>query len=276
MKIFLVTPSFNSEKTIEQTLASVLNQFHPESIHYHVQDGGSQDSTIAILEAWKMRFRNRGISFSFCSENDGGMYEAIVKGFDKFRPEDNDWMAWINSDDQLSGLFSYTLHKMQKSIFWITGKPAIIQKNGTMTTLDRYYSTELVSSGLCNGKNWFFVQQEGTAWRYAAWRSTHSASTLVKYKYAGDFHLWVNLAKKYELFQCSYPMGFFNIRDGQASQAFWDKYVQEMLETSPETSQLCKKHKVNYVSSRNKEIELNVVNINISSNKEYQMESYSV
>jgi glycosyltransferase involved in cell wall biosynthesis len=272
MKLFIVTPSFNSEETIEQTLASVFNQLHPNCIYYHVQDGGSKDRTITILESWRDRFASRGIHFSFSSEPDNGIYDGILKGFSTFKATDDDWMAWINSDDQLSGLFSYTLFKLQNSISWVTGKPAIISKAGKMEVLERYYSTEIVKSGLCDGLNWYFVQQEGTAWRYKAWIEADCFSVLNRYKYAGDFHLWVRLASHFKLFQCSYPMGMFNLRDGQASQKFRERYFQETMDAEQEINSLCKSHAVNLISLNGKFMKFENLLIKISSKKEFKME----
>ena len=47
----IVIPSLNAAATIEQAVASVLEQAGTFSVHLHVQDGGSTDGTLAILEA---------------------------------------------------------------------------------------------------------------------------------------------------------------------------------------------------------------------------------
>lgn len=276
MKIFIVTPSFNSEETIEQTLASVLNQFHPEKIYYHVQDGGSRDRTISILESWVEKFKHRGISFSFSSEPDNGIYDAIVKGFERFKPDANDWMTWINSDDQLTGLFAYTLFKQASSIHWLTGTPAILGKVGKLILLERYYSNELVKNGLCNGESWFYLQQEGTAWRYSSWLSANGAKILTKYKYAADFHLWRELAEKSELFQCNFPLGVFNIREGQISQVSRDKYIQEMSINVANTKFLEGVHVVNMVFLKNKMSATERCSLKVSTKHSFKLEFPSV
>lgn len=272
MKIFIVTPSFNSEETIEQTLVSVLNQMHPERIHYHVQDGGSHDNTIFILNLWKEKFKQRGISFSFSSEPDRGIYDAITKGFEQFKLSADDWMAWINSDDQLSGLFAYTLFKQPSSTHWLTGKPAVLSKSGKIMHLDRYYSTKLVKEGLCNGENWFYLQQEGTAWRYNAWLSANGANILTNYRYAGDFHLWRGLAKKTELFQCNFPLGIFNLRDGQISQVSREKYIKEMSNHLANTKALQGDHLVNMVHLERKISFTQQYSLKIISKESFNME----
>lgn len=272
MNIYIVTPTFNSCATIEDTLASVLNQLNPEKIHYHVQDGGSQDNTMAILDSWKHKFKQRGISFTFTSEPDKGMYDAIIKGFSHFEPEAKDWMSWINSDDQLSGLFSYTLLKLPNSIYWVTGKPTILNRTGKIMQLERYYSTKLVKEGLCNGANWFYLQQEGTAWRHKAWTSANGSQTLKKYKYAGDFHLWRELAKKTELYQCNFTLGIFNLRDGQISQVAKEKYLEEILLKQESSIYPAGFHLVNMIIQRHNTILIERHSLKISSKESFELE----
>jgi glycosyltransferase involved in cell wall biosynthesis len=89
--ISIVTPSFNQGKFIEKTIDSVLSQNYP-NYSYHVQDGGSTDKTIEILQSIRSKH------FSFNSAIDHGQANAINIGF---KDSHGDIMAWINSDDLL-------------------------------------------------------------------------------------------------------------------------------------------------------------------------------
>jgi len=230
-KIFLVTPTFNSAKTLECTMNSVMNQFEGNRIYYHIQDGGSADSTIEIIKAWEGKFKLKGINFSYKSEKDDGIYDAILKGFKVFKIEDDDWMGWINSDDQLTGLFSKTIDLLPSEVGFVTGMPCIIGTTGILQVLHRVYPADVVKAGLCNGTDWFYLQQEGTAFRYSVWKSSGAEKILKNYKYAGDFHLWKAMANVSMIYQTLYPLGIFNIREGQASQSFKDLYLKEMGES---------------------------------------------
>ena len=84
----IVTPTLNSEDFLDETIASVVTQAGDFSIRYHIQDGGSKDGTLAIIEAWQARLtpgalpvRCRGITFSFTVSKDGGMYQAMKRAF---------------------------------------------------------------------------------------------------------------------------------------------------------------------------------------------------
>lgn len=73
MKISIITVCFNSEKTIERTIRSVLEQTYP-NIEYIVVDGQSTDGTIDIIN------RYMGRVAKVISEKDQGIYDALNKG----------------------------------------------------------------------------------------------------------------------------------------------------------------------------------------------------
>jgi glycosyltransferase involved in cell wall biosynthesis len=89
MKISVITVSYNAAATIEETIASVLSQDHPD-LEYIVVDGGSTDGTPAILERHLARLAHA------VSERDDGMYDAMNKGL---ALATGDVVAILNSDD---------------------------------------------------------------------------------------------------------------------------------------------------------------------------------
>ena len=90
-KISIVTITYNSEKTVEETIQSVVSQNYP-NLEYLIIDGGSKDSTLDIVE----RYRNK-ISFVL-SEPDKGISDAFNKGVKNATGE---IIGIINSDDIL-------------------------------------------------------------------------------------------------------------------------------------------------------------------------------
>lgn len=89
--ISIVTPSFNQGDFIERTLLSVIEQKYPNA-QYYVQDGGSTDNTVEILEKYQTFLTG------WSSEKDSGQSNAINKGMSKTAGE---IMCWLNSDDLL-------------------------------------------------------------------------------------------------------------------------------------------------------------------------------
>lgn len=88
----IVTPSFNQGQFLEATLRSVLDQNYP-ALEYVVQDGGSTDESLQILERYRSRLHHVE------SRRDNGQAHAINLGFQKATR--GQIMAWLNSDDLL-------------------------------------------------------------------------------------------------------------------------------------------------------------------------------
>lgn len=96
-KFSIVTITFNSEKTLKETLESVLCQKY-RPLEYLIVDGGSTDHTLQILETYADKFRSVGIDFLVKSEKDRGISDAFNKGIQR---ASGDIIGIINSDDML-------------------------------------------------------------------------------------------------------------------------------------------------------------------------------
>lgn len=105
----IITVCFNSEKTIEKTIQSVLGQSY-EDFEYIIVDGNSTDGTMQIVEKY------RDCISTIISEPDKGLYHAMNKGIaiakgkvigiinsdDWYEPNALEWVAraYENSDHQ--------------------------------------------------------------------------------------------------------------------------------------------------------------------------------
>lgn len=240
MKVFIVTPSFNSSETIDRTIISVIFQAGDFEINYHVQDGGSTDGTLQILRNWQQRINNndvpclcRNISFTFASESDDGIYDALAKGFSKFNCVEHDWMGWINSDDLLHpgvfALLSAVDTQLGKTkVNWINGTTSVANDNLRVAWGDRPLNRYVIRNGMCDGVHWDFVQQEGTFFRYKLWRTLDLNKDFLSFKYAGDWNLWRKFAEVDDIYQVPWSLGTFFRRAGQISQAHRSKYDDEI------------------------------------------------
>ena len=94
-QISIITPTFNSEKSIERTLDSVLQQ-KTKPNEYIVVDNVSTDQTLKLVNSYKDLFLRKEIDLRIISEPDRGIYDAINKGI---RNSSGDWIGIINSDD---------------------------------------------------------------------------------------------------------------------------------------------------------------------------------
>lgn len=90
--VTVITPCFNSEKTIRKTIESVLHQTY-ENIEYLIIDGASTDKTVEIAKSYEADFGGRMKIFS---EPDEGIYYAMNKGIGLASGE---LIGIVNSDD---------------------------------------------------------------------------------------------------------------------------------------------------------------------------------
>ena len=95
MLISIITVCFNSEKTIRDTIESVLNQTYGE-VEYIVVDGLSTDGTVQIAREYERKFADKGYRYQIISEKDNGIYDAMNKGI---RNASGEIVGIINSDD---------------------------------------------------------------------------------------------------------------------------------------------------------------------------------
>ncbi len=94
LKLTVVTPSYQQGTFLAQTMDSVLEQ--PDCrIDYIVMDGGSTDESASVIRQRESRLKY------WQSEPDGGQSDAIRNGFLRMDCEDDDIMAYLNSDDVL-------------------------------------------------------------------------------------------------------------------------------------------------------------------------------
>jgi glycosyltransferase involved in cell wall biosynthesis len=87
--ITVITVVRNGEKTLEQTILSVINQTYT-NIEYIIVDGASTDGTLDIIRTYEDR-----IDY-WISDPDGGIYYAMNKGIELATGE---WINFMNSGD---------------------------------------------------------------------------------------------------------------------------------------------------------------------------------
>lgn len=206
MKISIITPVYNGEAYIYDTIMSVFQQITNNEIEYIIIDGNSTDNTLNIIKkAEKIYFKinkkkRHRLTFKYISEPDDGMYDALRKGFTMCTGE---IVAWLNADDIY---FENTIDKVCKiflnqEIKWLTGRTNVVNEKGDFLykSLLRCYPQNLILNGSFGLHSNYFIPQESVFWRKELLEEVNY-EFFKKLKLAGDFYLWYQFAEKYKLY----------------------------------------------------------------------------
>lgn len=120
IKVSIITVTYNVEKTIEQTINSVLNQTY-SNIEYIIVDGMSTDET------WERICKYKDHISVLVHEPDAGLYDAMNKGI---ALATGDIIGIINGDDW------YEVHTVSKVVEEMTQDVDIIYANMNMIQED--------------------------------------------------------------------------------------------------------------------------------------------
>ena len=224
IKFSIVTPTFNAEKYLAQTIASVIGQQGDFDIEYIIVDNESTDRTLGIVEEYLARMgrinsdRQAGhVSLSLVCKKDRGMYEGINRGFSI---ADGDLFAWINADDlYLPGAFEKVaqVFAAMPQVKWLKGITSYIDEQGRSLSAGKcyLYAQELIRRGLY-GREAYFIQQDSVFWRAALWRNAGGLNET--FRLAGDYELWMRFAEREALYTLNSPVSCFRKASGQLSE----------------------------------------------------------
>lgn len=209
-EIFIVTPSLNALKTIDQAILSVLSQQGNFSIHYHVQDRGSTDGTVDKLKKWeslvaekKVKPNCLRIRFTWSTEPDNFFNHCLVKGFEKMNIPHYGFMTWLNdSDYYLPGAFEriFKLVENDAEVYWagefLHNEGGL--ESGPADKLDNMGEVKAVK--LSPGGKWYHMQRGGSFLKKSLWfKAKHY---LINSLSDNDYRFWervANLASYYQL-----------------------------------------------------------------------------
>ena len=139
MKISIITATFNSGRTVGDTLESVLGQDYGD-YELIIKDGGSNDDTLNICRSYEERFAGR---MRIIEEVDGGLYDAMNQGI---AAATGDVVGILNSDDYFTSNDILTIiaeaFELHPYIDAVYGDVHYVKGNDT-SKIVRYYSSRL-------------------------------------------------------------------------------------------------------------------------------------
>jgi len=178
--VSIITPCFNAEKFITETIESVLAQDYP-LIEYIVMDAGSTDGTLDVLKTYGDRLR-------WISQPDRGAADAINRGFGLSKGE---IFTYLNADDvYLAGAVSTAVNAFQGDVVY--GGAYWIDEAGTH--LGPYpvrdFDPELLAREC-------FICQPASFIRREAFENVGGMDPDLNLTF--DYELWMRMAKTYDL-----------------------------------------------------------------------------
>ena len=230
-RISIVTPSFKQGHFIQRTINSVLDQNYP-ALEYVIQDGGSRDNTVQVLESYGSRLN------SWLSEPDGGQSDALNKGFSRTTGE---IMAYLNSDDLL-----------------MPGSLAVVADHFTRhPDVDVVYGHRfIIDEDDCEVGRWVmpphdsrvlayadYIPQETLFWRRSAWDRA-GGQIDDTFRFAMDWDLILRLQAAGASFErLPFFLGAFRIHSaGKTTSVLNDIGAQEMDRLRTRTLGYCPDH----------------------------------
>ena len=139
MKISIITATFNSGRTVGDTLESVLGQDYSD-YELIIKDGGSKDDTLNICRSYEERFAGR---MRIIEGVDGGLYDAMNQGI---AAASGEVVGILNSDDYFTSNDILTIiaeaFELHPYIDAVYGDVHYVKGNDT-SKIVRYYSSRL-------------------------------------------------------------------------------------------------------------------------------------
>lgn len=213
MKVSIVTVTYNSAETVEDTIKSVVNQDYKD-IEYIIIDGLSKDNTLEIVNKYKHQIA------MVVSEKDNGIYDAIAKGINKASGE---VVVALNSDDMYA---SNDVISKVVELFKQTQADAVY---GDLNYVDRFDTNKVI-------RKW----KSGTYKKghfLKGWMPPHPTFFVKKHCYqkygsfnlslrsAADYELMLRFIHKHEIKVAYLPKLLVNMRaGGQSNVSFKNRF----------------------------------------------------
>lgn len=222
MKVSLITITYNSEKTLADTIKSVLEQTYPD-VEYIIVDGASKDKTVSIVKQYEPLFNGR---MKWISEKDKGLYDAMSKGI---KMATGDVVGILNSDDFFTS--KEVLEKIANAFVQdaeleaVYGDVHFVNPTNLQKCV-RYYSSKifkrkLMRLGFMPAHPSFYIRKECFD-KYGLYKTD--------YKIAADFEFLLRVIYKAKIKTKYLPIDMVTMRTGGASTSGLESHKRIMKE----------------------------------------------
>ncbi|EKY07641.1 glycosyltransferase, group 2 family protein [Capnocytophaga sp. oral taxon 332 str. F0381] len=218
MKVSIVTPTYNSAKTIVDTILSVNKQDYA-NIEHIIIDGGSKDNTLELIRNTPNRVKK------IISEPDKGIYDAMNKGV---ALATGDIVGILNSDDfyNSNDVIAKVVKTFQEGEYeGVYGDLEYVDARNTNRVV-RYWESKAYKEGLFK-KGWhpahptFFVKKEV----YDKYGNFN-----LKYKIGADYEIMLRFIEKNRIKVAYIPETLVKMRVGGASNQSIKNIIKANIE----------------------------------------------
>jgi len=200
--VSIITPSFNSQRYIAETIESVKRQNYP-NIEHIIVDGASTDGTKEILMKYDGQVK-------WISEPDTGMYDAINKGFSMATGQ---IFTYINSDDlyysENAVACVVEAFRRDPSVDFVYGHCAFTDEDGTLLYI---YKAPFFHRKVSLAYPRIIFHQPTCFWR----QRIHSEFD-ISFKFVGDSKFFRDICLKYAGKKINQVIAKFRIRPDSLS-----------------------------------------------------------
>lgn len=232
LKISIITVCYNSEKTIEKTIQSVLSQTY-DNIEYVIIDGKSNDDTLSIIKKYEDKI-------TWISEADKGLYDAINKGL---KIASGDIIGLMHSDDVFASndVLAVISETFEKDNCSGTYGDLVYTKQDDINKVVRYWKSKKFTKSLLK-KGW--MPAHPTLYLKKEVYNTFGGFNL-NYKIAADYDFVTRVFSADELSFSYIPKVITKMRLGGASNAS----IKHIIQKSKEDFKIIKTNKIGNFST---------------------------
>lgn len=186
--ISIITPTYNSEKTIEKNVDSIISQGYKDFEHIII-DNLSSDKTLEII---KSLYEKHGIpeKLKIINEKDNGISDAFNKGI---KAANGEIIAILNSDDY------YFDENVLGKVYKAFDEHEILFTHGNMKFIDDVYGSNIRKPLLCDIREAMPYNHPTMFFRKSVYNEFGMFDE--SYKYAMDFELVCRFEKMIENFR---------------------------------------------------------------------------
>ena len=211
--ITIVTPTYNAEDYIEETIQSVVNQDYP-ALEYLIVNDGSTDGTARILKKY-------GTKITVIHQKNSGEAAAVNNGLSHAK---GTYVMIVNADDPLlPGAVSSAVAFMQKHKDAIVGYPDWYMIDEKSNVIDCIRVPEFDYLKMLKEHYCYIGPGAIIAKKAFALVGRRDPS----FKYVGDFEFWLRLGRKGKILRIPEILATWRMHSTSASQA---KKGREMAE----------------------------------------------